>query len=105
MAKILLVDDEDSYRSDLAHRLSLRGYETTEASNGEDAIKAARSDNDIDVVILDLKMPGLDGEQTLAELIKYRPAIQAIMLTGHGSLESAMKTGRLEAYGYLRKAL
>jgi len=103
MAKILLVDDEAKFRSDLAKRLNLRGYETMEAANGEDAIKAARSENDIDVVVLDLRMPGLDGEQTLSELKKYRPAIQVIMLTGHGSLESAMKTGRLEAYGYLQK--
>ncbi len=103
MAKILLVDDEAQYRSDLARRLNLRGYETTESGNGEDAIKAARSDNEIDVAVLDLRMPGLDGEQTLEELKKYRPAIQVIMLTGHGSLESAMKTGKLEAYGYLEK--
>ncbi|UCC43919.1 MAG: anion permease [Candidatus Zixiibacteriota bacterium] len=103
MAKILLVDDEDKFRSDLAARLNLRGHETIEASNGEDAIKAARSDYDIDVVLLDLKMPGLDGEQTLAELKKYRPGVQVIMLTGHGSMESAMATGRLEAYAYLEK--
>ena len=103
MAKILFVDDEAKYRSDLAQRLNLRGYETSESDNGEDAIKRVRSDSDIDVVVLDLRMPGLNGEQTLAELKKYRPAIQVIMLTGHGSMESAMKTGRLEAYGYLEK--
>ncbi|MCK5126836.1 MAG: anion permease [candidate division Zixibacteria bacterium] len=103
MAKILLVDDEDKFRSDLAERLNLRGYETIEAGNGEYAIKAARSDNDIDVVLLDLKMPGLSGEQTLTELKKYRPAIQIIMLTGHGSMASAMEIGRLEAYAYLQK--
>ena len=103
MAKILLVDDEDKFRSDIAERLKLRGFETVESDNGEDAIKAVRRDNDIDVALLDLKMPGLSGEQTLSELKKYRPAIQVIMLTGHGSLESAMKTGRLDAYGYLEK--
>jgi DNA-binding NtrC family response regulator len=102
MAKILLVDDEDKFRSDIAERLKLRGFETVESDNGEDAIKAVRRDNDIDVALLDLKMPGLSGEQTLSELKKYRPAIQVIMLTGHGSLESAMKTGRLDAYGALR---
>ena len=74
-----------------------------ESSNGEQAIKATRRDLDIDVVLLDLKMPGLSGEQTLAELKKYRPAIQVIMLTGHGSMDSAMRTGKLEAYGYLEK--
>ncbi|MBD3169010.1 MAG: response regulator [candidate division Zixibacteria bacterium] len=103
MSKILLVDDETKFRADLAERLRLREYETIEAGNGEDAIKVARSDSDIDVVLLDLKMPGLSGEQTLAELKKYRPAIQVIMLTGHGSIASAMETGRLEAYAYLEK--
>lgn len=103
MAKILLVDDEEKFRADTARRLNLRGFETVEAGNGEDAIKAARADNEIDIVLLDLKMPGLGGEQTLAELKKYKPALQVIMLTGHGSLESAMATGRLEAYGYLEK--
>ncbi len=103
MAKILLVDDEDKFREDLSKRLRLRGYETIEFGSGEEAIKVARNDYDIDVAILDLKMPGLSGEQTLAELKKFRPAIQVIMLTGHGSMESAMKTGKLEAFGYLEK--
>jgi len=103
MAKILLVDDELKFRSDLAQRLNLRGYETIEAGDGEYAIKVARSDNDVDVILLDLKMPGLSGEQTLTELKKYRPAVQIIMLTGHGSMASAMETGRLEAYAYLEK--
>jgi sodium-dependent dicarboxylate transporter 2/3/5 len=103
MAKILLVDDEAKFRSDMAERLKLRGLETVQAGTGEEAIKVARSDSDIDVTVLDLRMPGLDGEQTLAELKKYAPAMQVIMLTGHGSMESAMTTGRLEAYGYLQK--
>ena len=103
MAKILLVDDENKFRSDLAERLNLRGYETIEAGDGEYAIKAARSDDDIDIVLLDLRMPGLSGEQTLAELRKFRPAVQVIMLTGHGSMASAMEIGRLEAYAYLEK--
>ncbi|MBU8934797.1 MAG: anion permease [candidate division Zixibacteria bacterium] len=103
MAKILLVDDEDQFRSDIAERLNLRGYETIETDNGEDAIKIARNDYDIDIVLLDLKMPGLSGEQTLVELKKFRPAVQIILLTGHGSMASAMETGRLEAYAYLEK--
>jgi len=103
VAKILLVDDEDKFRLNLAERLELRGYETVQAGIGEYAIKLARHDQDIDVVLLDRKMPGMGGEQTLAELKSFRPAIQVIMLTGHGSMESAMETGRLEAYSYLQK--
>ncbi len=103
MPRILLVDDENEFRSDLAKRLNLRGLETLEAEDGTSAIQIARSDLEIDVVLLDLKMPGLTGEQTLTELKKYRPAVQVIMLTGHGSLTSAMETGRLEAFAYLEK--
>ncbi|MCP4705965.1 MAG: response regulator, partial [candidate division Zixibacteria bacterium] len=76
MAKILLVDDEDRFRSDLAKRLNLRGYETLEAEDGESAIKVSRSDYDIDVILLDLKMPGLSGKEALEEIKKYRPAVQ-----------------------------
>lgn len=103
MAKILLVDDEKRFREDLAERLNLRGHETIEAGDGDSAIKIARNDYEIDVVLLDLKMPGLSGEQTLVELKKFRPAIQIIMLTGHGSMTSAMEIGRLKAYAYLEK--
>lgn len=103
MSKILLVDDEEKFRANLAERLKLRGYETLEAGNGEEAVRLARSDQEIDVVVLDRKMPGMSGEQTLAEMRGFRPAIQVIMLTGHGTMESAMETGRLEAYSYLQK--
>ena len=103
MSKILLVDDEHQFRADLARRLNLRNYETVEAGNGDYAIKLVRADNDIDVVLLDLKMPGISGERTLAEIKKYRPAVQVIMLTGQGSMASAMETGRLEAFSYLEK--
>jgi sodium-dependent dicarboxylate transporter 2/3/5 len=103
MPKVLLVDDEDKFRISLAKRLNIRGYKTIDVSNGEDAIKAARSNNDIDIVILDRKMPGMDGEQVLSEIRNFRPALQVIMLTGHGNWQSAMETGRLEAFAYLEK--
>src|SRR3989304_1588924 len=97
MVRLLLVDDESRFRSDLAERLRLRGYETVEAASGEEAVKLARADRDIGVILLDRKMPGMSGEQTLDELKRYRPAVQVIMLTGHGSKESATAAGRLEA--------
>jgi len=103
MPKLLLVDDEDTFRTSLARRLSLRGYDTVDVDNGEDAIKAIRSDGDIDVVLLDRKMPGMDGEQVLSELKSFRPELQVIMLTAYGSLQSAMEIGRMEAYAYLEK--
>ncbi len=103
MPKILLVDDEEQFRKSIVKRLNLREYETIDVDNGEDAIKLVRNDSDIDVVILDRKMPGMDGEEVLKEIRNYRPALQVIMLTAHASMESAMATGRLEAYSYLEK--
>lgn len=103
MPKVLLVDDEDKFREPLAKRLNLRGYETLEAANGDDAFKLIRNDNEIDVVVLDRKMPGMSGEQTLEAIKELRPEIQVVMLTGHGSLESAKEAGKLDAFAYLQK--
>ncbi len=103
MPKTMLVDDNDKFREALVNRLQLRGYEALGVDNGEDAIKHVRADSDIDVVILDRKMPGMMGEQVLKEIKEFRPEVQVIMLTGHSTMESAMETGRLEAYSYLQK--
>ena len=103
MPKVMIVDDEDSFRIPLAERLKVRGYDSVDVSNGEDAIKITRSDTDIDIVILDLKMPRMSGDQVLRELKVFRPEIQVIMLTGHGSLDSARETGKMDAYSYLEK--
>ncbi|MDD3732284.1 MAG: SLC13 family permease [candidate division Zixibacteria bacterium] len=103
MPKILLVDDEENFRTSLARRLTLRGYETIDTDNGEDAIKLIRKNPDIDVVLLDRKMPGMDGEQVLREIKGFRPELQIIMLTAFGSMQSAVEIGRLEAYSYMEK--
>ncbi len=103
MSKILFIDDEDKFRESLSSRLKLRGYENITLEGGADAVKIVRSDDDIDVVILDRKMPDIPGEEVLKDIKKYRPEIQVIMLTGHGSHESAMEVGRLDAFCYLEK--
>ncbi|MBI4878070.1 MAG: anion permease [Planctomycetes bacterium] len=103
MTKILLVDDETQFRESLAQRLRRRGYDVVDVDNGVDAVKRARTDPAIDVAILDLRMPDTDGIQTFKEIREFRPAIQAIFLTGHGSIESAKEAGRLEAFRYLQK--
>ncbi len=103
MARILLIDDEDKFRVNLAERLNLRGYDTVDLGDGDEAVKLIRSDTDIDVVVLDRKMPKISGEQVLGEIKRFRPELQVIMLTGHGSMESAMETGRLDAFAYLEK--
>jgi sodium-dependent dicarboxylate transporter 2/3/5 len=103
MPRVLIVDDEDTFRINLVKRLNLRGYETVDLDKGEDAVKVVRGDGEIDIVILDRKMPGISGEQVLAELKAVRPEIQVIMLTGHATIESARETGRMDAYSYLEK--
>ncbi len=103
MSKILLVDDEERFRTSLAKRLQARGYDVVDVDNGEEAVRRVRLDADINIAVLDLKMQGMDGIQTLKEMRAFNPAIQAIMLTGHGSLDSAKEAGRLEAFKYLQK--
>lgn len=103
MTKILLIDDEAGFRTPLAGRLRKRGYDILDVDGGEEAIKTARKYDDIDIAIIDLKMPRMDGIQTLRELKAVRPALQAIMLTGHGTLESAKDAGKHDAFRYLQK--
>ncbi|HUT11311.1 MAG TPA: SLC13 family permease [Thermoguttaceae bacterium] len=100
--KILLVDDEDPFRTALSRQLSVRGFQVLDVGNGEDAIKTVRHENP-QVVILDQKMPGMDGIQTLKEIKKVRPEVQVIMLTGHGSTESARISGKNDVSFFLEK--
>jgi solute carrier family 13 (sodium-dependent dicarboxylate transporter), member 2/3/5 len=103
MAKVLLIDDEHNFRESMAERLKMRGYENITLPDGRDALKTVRSDHDIDVVLLDRKMPGPSGEQVLKDIKKYRPEIQVIILTGFGSTESAVEAGKLDAFSYMQK--
>ena len=94
---ILLIDDEHRFRQALARQLEVRDFKVLDTSNGEDAIKLVRHKNP-EVVILDQKMPGMDGIQTLKELKKIRPEVQVIMHTGYGSMESARLTGKHDVF-------
>ena len=96
--KVLLVDDEVEFVSALAERLALRDYAVRTANNALEALALIHKDSP-DVVILDLKIPGMDGIETLKTIKKFDPAIQVIMLTGHGdvqSVEEGMKSGAFE---------
>jgi len=95
LPRILLVDDEDQFRAALRRSLELRGFEVAEAGNGLRALELAR-EREPEVVILDERMPGMDGIETLTELKKIRPRAQVIMLTGHnrnGLSEAAKERG------------
>ena len=101
--RVLLVDDEDAYRSSLAERLALRGFVVVEAASGEEALQLARADLDLDVIVLDYRMPGLDGAETLAELRRYRREVPVVMLTAHGTVDTAREMGRLGVFRFLAK--
>ncbi|WP_045211211.1 SLC13 family permease [Desulfonatronovibrio magnus] len=100
--RVLLVDDEDQFRTTLAKRLEARGYHVIDVDNGEDAMKAIRHE-DPEVVVLDQKMPDMDGVETLQELKKIKPEVQIIMLTGHGDIELARLTGRHDVLAFMQK--
>jgi FixJ family two-component response regulator len=99
--KVLMVDDEAQFRATTNKILTRRGFDTVMAESGEEALKKL-SENP-DVVILDIKMPGMDGHQTLAEIRKTHPNLPVIMLTGHGDLRSARQAYTEGAFDYLSK--
>ena len=101
-AKILLVDDEVVFANNLSKLLTNRGYVVTEVNSGDAAIRELE-EKDFDVVVLDLKMPGMDGITTLKEIKKLGLFTQTLVLTGHGSIDTALEALKLGAYDYLTK--
>ncbi|WP_373498375.1 response regulator [Desulfococcus sp.] len=100
--KVLMVDDEAQFRATTSRILNKKGFATTIAASGEEAI-GILTDNPQDVVILDIKMPGMDGHEALGEIKKICPETQVIMLTGHGAEVSAKASREKGAYDYLSK--
>lgn len=100
--RVLLVDDEVELVSHLQKRLKARGLAVATATSGDEAIEVADAET-FDVAVVDLKMPGLDGLETLARLKELQPMMYAIMLTGHGSFEAAHESGKHDAYRFLTK--
>ncbi len=101
--KIMLVDDEVPFVETMKKRLEKRGLTVITAFNGEEALSTLESHQNTDVVILDVKMPGMDGIETLSKIRKDFPLIEVIMLTGHGTIESAIEGMKLGAFDYLMK--
>ncbi|MHC4512274.1 MAG: sigma-54-dependent transcriptional regulator [Planctomycetota bacterium] len=100
--RILIVDDQAAVREELAYALSFEGFETVEAKDGEAALAAA-GDGDFAVVLLDIKMPGLDGMQVLSQLRKDHPSLPVVMISGHGDIETAVVAVKQGAYDFLPK--
>ena len=105
LAKVLLVDDEREFAAVLTQRLTRRNYSVAAANNGKDALAQLEADKDIDVVILDVKMPGMDGIETLKLIRKKWPLVEVIMLTGHSAIDSAIHAVKLGAHDYLSKPI
>jgi DNA-binding NtrC family response regulator len=103
IANVLLVDDEAPFVETMTKRLTKRKLEVKTASNGTDALKALAKDPNIEVVILDVKMPGMDGIETLTKIKKRHPLVEVIMLTGHATVETAIDGMKLGALDYLMK--
>ncbi len=101
---VLVVDDEPSILQSLGGLLSDEGFEVLTASNGYEALKIIESDSP-DLVLLDIWMPGLDGIDTLQEIKKNNPHIQVIIITGHGTIETAVRATKLGAYDLIEKPL
>ena len=100
--RVLIVDDEVDFVEMLSLRLEEAGEKVVPAYNGRECLEILKK-LDIDVVILDIKMPGMDGIQTLKEIKKGFPLVEVIMLTGHGTTETAVEGMKMGAFDYLLK--
>jgi DNA-binding NtrC family response regulator len=100
---VLVVDDEKDFVEMFSLRLSEFGERVTGVYSGQEALEALKKDEYIDVVILDIKMPGMDGVETLREIKRHHPLVEVIMLTGHGTVDTAVKGMKLGAFDYLNK--
>jgi two-component system nitrogen regulation response regulator NtrX len=101
---LLIVDDEPSILQSLGGLLSDEGFGVTTAVNGYEALKIIEAESP-DLVLLDIWMPGIDGIETLKEIKKENPNIQVIIITGHGTIETAVKATKLGAYDLIEKPL
>jgi DNA-binding NtrC family response regulator len=100
---VLLVDDEAPFVDTMTKRLTKRKLTVFKSYSGEDALETLKENSQIDLVILDVKMPGMDGIDTLKEIRKEFPLVEVIMLTGHATVETSIEGMRLGAFDYLMK--
>ena len=101
-ARILLVDDEVVFANNMSKLLTRRGYQVKAVNSGDEALRALM-DNPFDVMVLDLKMPGMDGIATMQEMRKLGLFTEILILTGHGSIDTALEAIQLGAYDYVTK--
>ncbi len=100
--KMMLVDDEERFLSTTSKLLAKKGYKVFTAASGPEALENLKQ-HTIHVVVLDVKMPGMDGIAVLKEIKRSFPLVEVIMLTGHGTVESAVEGLKSGATDYLAK--
>ena len=101
---VMLVDDESDFLETLEKRLKKRKLNVTSVYSGEEALRHL-SKEEVDVVVLDVKMPGMDGIEVLREIKKHYPLIEVILLTGHASIEVAVQGMEMGAFDYIMKPM
>jgi two-component system nitrogen regulation response regulator NtrX len=104
MAKLLIVDDEKSIREALLQVFEYEGHEVRGAEDGATCLKLNESFRP-DVIFLDVKMPGMDGLETLEKLREQEPGVLVVMISGHGTIDTAVEATRKGAYDFLEKPL
>jgi len=100
---MLLVDDEQGFVDTMAKRLEKKGMTVTTAYSGQEGLDVLAANHSIDVVVLDVKMPGMDGNETLQRIKSEYPLVEVIMLTGHATVGSAIDGMKAGAFDYLMK--
>ncbi|MCF8106639.1 MAG: response regulator [Desulfohalobiaceae bacterium] len=100
--KLLFVDDEQTFLKYLSKRLVMDGYRVRTTFSGEEGVEAAAAE-DFDVAVVDLKMPGIDGIEVQKRLKELQPLLPCIVLTGYGSVENALQSGKYNAFKFLSK--
>ncbi|BBO72533.1 hypothetical protein DSCA_64630 [Desulfosarcina alkanivorans] len=103
VAKVLLADDEKPFVENLIKLLKIRDIDTVPAFNGREALDRLEEDNTIDVVVLDVKMPLMDGMTALWAIKSRHPLVQVILLTGHATVENGISGMKMGAFDYLLK--
>lgn len=102
-ATILITDDEKSIRNALREILEFENYRVIEAESGDKALKFIQNESAIDLVMLDIKMQGMDGMETLEKIKEVKPELPVIMISGHGTIKIAVEAAKMGAFDFLEK--
>ncbi|MEA1969480.1 MAG: response regulator [Thermodesulfobacteriota bacterium] len=99
---LLIVDDEEDFLHSITKSLEVRAFNVIAVNRGDKAIEAAKK-NPVDIALVDLKMPGINGEETLRALKKEHQWMEVVILTGHGTIDSAVECTKIGAFSFLQK--